>query len=267
MTPRFSLAMVLLFLVGGAIALWWNDREQPAATVINAQRSEAAPAQSNLPAPFSGDYVLALSWHPTFCETRPGIAECRVASAGDYTATNFSLHGLWPQDAEYCGVSDRLIAIDEAGRWRDLPALDLSSNARRDLARLMPGTQAQLERHEWLVHGTCTDASAETYFKRSVTLAEAVNASAVSRLLSRNIGNTVSRNQIRAAFDADFGDGAGRKVRVDCRQDGKRNLIYELRINLRGNAMSSLTLADLMRAAPNASAGCTSGLVDRAGLQ
>ena len=69
------------------------------------------------------------------------------------------------------------------------------------------------------------------------------------------------------AFDAAFGDGAGRKVRVDCEADGDRDLIFELRINLEGDAMEATSLRDLIHAARNASAGCDRGTVDRVGEQ
>ena len=77
----------------------------------------------------------------------------------------------------------------------------------------------------------------------------------------------MSRNQIRAAFDAAFGDGAGRKVRLDCEDDDDRELIYELRINLKGDAMGRAGFRELIHAARNASAGCNGGTVDRVGEQ
>ncbi len=273
MNPRYSLALVALILIGGAIALWWNDRQQPAiaaAPTPSASSAEipvsAEPRQPSVDA-YAGEYVLTISWHPAFCETKPNLRECRNERSSDYAADNFSLHGLWPQDDEYCGVGQRIIDIDEANRWDDLPPIEVNDETWRDLQRIMPGTQGNLERHEWVLHGSCAGVSAETYFKRAVALVEAVNASAVRDLLERNIGRHVSRNQIRSAFDAAFGDGAGRKVRLDCEADGDRDLIFELRINLEGDAMNGASLASLIHAARNASAGCTGGVVDRVGNQ
>jgi ribonuclease T2 len=216
---------------------------------------------------FDGEYVLTVSWHPAFCETKPYLDECRSERSSDYSADHFSLHGLWPQDDDYCGVDGDLIAIDEDNRWDDLPPIAVSDTTWRDLKRIMPGTADNLERHEWVLHGSCSGASAETYFRRAAALVEDFNGSAARDLLARNLGNTLTRNQIRAAFDDAFGNGAGRKVRVDCEADDDRNLIFELRINLEGAAMGNASLRDLMRAARNASAGCASGTVDRAGEQ
>jgi len=43
------------------------------------------------------EYVLAVSWQPAFCETRPRLPECRSQTADRFDATNFTLHGLWPR--------------------------------------------------------------------------------------------------------------------------------------------------------------------------
>jgi ribonuclease T2 len=216
---------------------------------------------------YSGEYVLAITWHPAFCETKPRLTECRNEQASDYAASHFSLHGLWPRDDQYCGLGESIIAIDETNRWDDLPEIDVSDATWRNLSRLMPGTEDSLERHEWVVHGTCAGANADTYFSRSVALVEEINASAVQELFARNIGRQVSRNQIRAAFDAAFGEGAGRKVRADCEEDGNREIVVELRINLEGDAMAATNLRDLIHAASNAGAGCGGGTVDRVGEQ
>lgn len=265
MTSRLSLALVALVLIGGAIALWLGDRQAPADPRIAPVSSQevVVPVEAG----YSGEYVLAITWHPAFCETKPRLTECRNERDSDYSASHFSLHGLWPQDDEYCGVGEGLIAIDETNRWDDLPEIDVSDATWRDLSRLMPGTEDGLDRHEWVVHGSCAGASADTYFRRSIALVEEINASAVQQLFARNIGRQVSRNQMRTAFDAAFGDGAGRKVRLDCEEDGNRDIVVELRINLDGDAMGATNLRDLVHAAGNASAGCTGGAVDRVGEQ
>jgi ribonuclease T2 len=270
--PRFSLALVAVILVGGAIALWWSDRQQPLELPV--QPISSAELSSVTDAPdepqtraYDGEYVLTISWHPAFCETKPNLSECRNERTSDYAADHFSLHGLWPQDDEYCGVGERVIAIDELNHWDDLPPIEVSNATWRDLQRLMPGTEDSLERHEWVLHGSCAGTTADIFFKRAVALVEEINGSTVRDLLSRNIGRQVSRNQIRAAFDTAFGDGAGRKVRVDCEADDGRDLVFELRINLEGDAMGRTGFRDLIHAARNASAGCNGGIVDRAGEQ
>jgi ribonuclease T2 len=265
--PRVTLAIVALILAGSAAALWWSDRQPAAPTPPPSASSLEAPLPPDDSSAYDGEYVLTISWHPAFCETKPFLTECRNQRSGDYAADHFSLHGLWPQDDEYCGVGETVIALDEANRWDDLPPVEVSDATWRDLQRVMPGTEDNLDRHEWILHGSCAGASADTYFKRAIALTEEVNASEVRELLARNIGRHVSRNQIRAAFDAAFGDGAGRRARLDCEQDDDRELVFEIRLNLEGDAMGGAPLRDLIHAARNASAGCSGGTVDRVGEQ
>jgi ribonuclease T2 len=266
--PRFTLALVAIVLVVGAVALWWSDRSKPAAPsppVTTATAAPAAPADEPLPPP--QDYVLAVSWHSAFCEAKPYLGECRQQKAGDYTATHFALHGLWPQDDEYCGVGQDIIDIDESNRWDDLPAIDVSDATWRDLVRLMPGTMEQLERHEWALHGSCSGVSADRYFARAIGFIEEINRSAVQEVFASNLGKRIASTQIRSAIDDAFGAGAGRKVRIDCEEDGNRDLVYELRINLYGNVMGRTALADLIHDGRNISVGCSGGVVDRVGEQ
>lgn len=264
MNPRFSLALVALALVAGALALMFGDNGgslPPAPPVSSALISSEQP---NEPLPPDQDYVLAISWHPAFCETKPYLDECRDAS-GDYTATRFALHGLWPQDDEYCGVGERIIRLDEANRWDDLPAIEVSNTTWRDLVRVMPGTQDGLDRHEWVVHGSCAGVSAERYFRRSIDLTEEINRSAVGALMGSRIGQRVTADQLRAAFDDAFGSGAGRRVRLDCESEDGRRLISELRINLAGPVMGTASLRQLIAAGQTTGPRCDGGIVDRAG--
>lgn len=267
MNPRFTLALVGLVLIAGAAGLWWSDRGEPviATTPPVATTATAAPIEEALPPP--QDYVLAISWHAAFCETKPNLTECRNQKGSDYTATHFALHGLWPQDDEYCGVGQEVIDIDETNRWDELPAIDVSDATWRDLVRLMPGSSEQLERHEWVLHGSCAGVGSERYFSRAVALVEAFNRSAVRDLFAGRLGKRITSSDIRSAVDDAFGGGAGRKVRVACEDDGNRELIYELRINLDGDVMGRTDLADLIHDGRNISVGCPAGVVDRVGDQ
>jgi len=42
-------------------------------------------------------YLLALTWQPSFCENKPNRKECRTQTTNRYDAKHWSLHGLWPQ--------------------------------------------------------------------------------------------------------------------------------------------------------------------------
>jgi len=218
------------------------------------------------------DHVLAASWQPGFCETKPNKTECVTQTDDRFDASHFALHGLWPQPRSnvFCQVSPDMAAADKAGRWEDLPEVTLPAELRAELDKVMPGTASLLDRHEWIKHGTCYGDTMEEYYSDSLAVMAALNASAVRDLFAAGIGDTLTSAQIRDAFDAAFGPGAGSRVRVSCVTDPSngRRLIGELTIGLSGEIDGETSLADLIfAAAPTADPGCPQGIVDAAGLQ
>jgi ribonuclease T2 len=220
-----------------------------------------------------GTYVLAASWQPGFCETQPEKVECLNQTEARFDASHFALHGLWPQPRgnEYCGVDAATRAADTASGWRSLPPVRLSAETRRELEIVMPGTASFLERHEWIVHGTCSGGSMESYYDRSLALMQALNASTLRLYLAERIGRTLTPHQIRTAADAAFGRGAGNRIRIQCKteQDGHRVVLTELQIQLSGDLGGDIDLADLILAAPRQDSNarqCPSVVIDRAGL-
>ena len=211
-------------------------------------------------------HVLAVSWEPAFCEDHRDKKECRELASTSFAATHMSLHGLWPQPrgTQYCNVAPDLKAIDRKHDWNGLPEPELSADTLNRLAAVMPGVQSKLERHEWIVHGTCFGGNAEGYFARAAGLAEAIDASKVSQLFADNVGRSVSAETIRAAFDDAFGAGAGARVTVSCHGRGESRKITELRIFLAGGVAGNAPLGDLIHAAQPVQPGCPSGLVERA---
>ena len=110
--------------------------------------------------PTRAEYVLSVSWQPAFCETKRDKAECATQTPNRFDATHFTLHGLWPQPRRnaYCDVPPEMSLADKDGDWDRLPEPKLSDATRQRLAQVMPGTQSNLERHEWIKHGTCFHA-------------------------------------------------------------------------------------------------------------
>lgn len=232
-------------------------------------RIDAPPPQA-APRTYRGtQYILAVNWQPAFCELSSRKSECRDQRANSFEATNFTLHGLWPQprDNEYCDVSARDRFASQEGRWRDLPALDLTLALRRELDQVMPGSQSGLDRHEWTKHGTCYGSDQKDYYADALDLMEALNESAVAELFAANIGKRITMAQIRAAFDASFGPGAGERVRVNCEVDGNRTIITELTIGVTGPIEGPDSFARLIAAASPSDGGCRSGQVDAVGLR
>jgi ribonuclease T2 len=212
-------------------------------------------------------HVLALGWEPAFCLEHKDKAECAVETAGSFDASHLSLHGLWPQPRgkAYCNVAGDLRAADRNHDWASLPEPDLTDATKKRLAAVMPGFQSKLERHEWIVHGTCYGATADSYFNRAANLAEQVNASAVRDLFAQNVGRPVSADAVRAAFDQAFGPGAGGRVTVSCQGRGAQRAIGELVIALAGDVAGSAPIGDLIHAAAPVREGCPSGMVVQPG--
>jgi ribonuclease T2 len=277
MNSRLPIILMLAILFAGAAWLWLAPSDQapvspppaPTATTIEA-RAPAAPPQkpkSDSKSVTSEQFlILAVSWQPAFCESAPNRVECRQQDKDRYDATNFALHGLWPRD-EYCDVTSRIERLDRDGRWSVLPPVDLAPALRRTLDRLMPGARSDLDRHQWIKHGTCFGADQTAYFAASTQLLAALNASAVRDLFADNVGKRLTQKQIRAAFDDAFGAGAGQRVRVACSDDGNRQLISELTIGLNGRITDPADLRRLIMAARPTSGGCAGGIVDPVGLQ
>ncbi|WP_127599026.1 ribonuclease T2 family protein [Nitratireductor alexandrii] len=231
-----------------------------------------AAARERAQAPRRTRHVLAVNWQPGFCETRPSVRECRTQTAARFDASHFSLHGLWPQPpgTAYCGVPAALVERDKAGAWKTLPELGLQTKTLRELVTVMPGAASYLHRHEWIKHGACYGGDAETYYRRSLALMRALNGSEARAFFAARIGETVTAGEIRRAFDAAFGKGAGKRVRVVCVDDPSsgRRLIGEITIALSGALEPEARLGELIHAArPTGSSGCQKGIIDAAGLQ
>lgn len=214
-------------------------------------------------------YILAVSWQPAFCETRPNKPECESQTEDRFDASHFTLHGLWPQPRSnaYCNVTADEEAASADSRWDDLPTVELSQDLRQELDKVMPGTQSNLERHEWTKHGTCYDTDEEEYFADSLAMMSALNTSAVAELFASNVGKQVTQAQVRAAVNESFGEGAGERVRLACPRDGGRTLIGELTIGLTGEITAPEDFSTLILAARPTDGGCDAGIVDPVGLQ
>ena len=208
-------------------------------------------------------YLLALSWQPSFCEIHRKKAECKTLTTNRFDANHLVLHGLWPQPRNnaYCDVSSKDKTIDRKGRWHLLKPLVLETAVAKELAKVMPGMASNLQRHEWIKHGTCYGKSANDYYVDALALTREVNASSVGELLRDHIGKKITSQQIRQRFDQAFGKGSGNKVNLRCDRKGK---IAELWINLKGNTQNSVSLKRLLPHADDAKSSCKSGIVDPA---
>ncbi len=251
---------------GASPAQRWVDLNCGTSPALASNTSAPSPSQ---PTYRDTQYILAVNWQPAFCELNSRVRECRDQRPNSFGATNFTLHGLWPQPRgnEYCDVSNRDLIASQDRRWRDLPLLDLTIAQRRELDQVMPGSVSGLDRHEWVKHGSCYDGDQRDYYAASLDLMLALNASEVAELFASNIGRRITLSDIRSAFDRTFGPGTGDRVALECAQDGNRTLITELRIALTGRINSPDDFARLLLAAEPQESRCRSGQVDAVGFR
>jgi ribonuclease T2 len=240
-------------------------------------RSAAGPGEPpDLPPDSGGNagpgrkYLLAISWEPAFCETKPDKSECRSETPDRFDADHFVLHGLWPQPESnaYCGVPARDRSADERHDWDALPEPDVSSATRDQLEVAMPGTASYLQRHEWIKHGTCFGTNAEAYFRTALDLLDQVNRSKLREFVAGHIGDTVAVYQLKAEFERSFGPGAGAALSVRCSEDGssRRQLIGEVWISLKGPLVGATPLQNALDGSVPARSTCDRAVVDRVGL-
>ena len=204
--------------------------------------------------------LLALSWQNAFCQTHKNKRECQRAR-GAYTDTRFSLHGLWPQPREnlYCDVSKKDKEFDKRGGWNKLQKLDLTPATRKELLRIMPASASNLQKHEWIKHGTCSGMSAQKYYAHAIELTKQVNQSKVGQFFTQNIGKTVTLQQVRFKMNESFGKESGKKLELRCRN----GLITEIWIHL-GNEGESLQT--LLKGGKDVNSRCKQGKIDRVGF-
>ena len=235
-------------LDGSATRITSSSKPKPAPTVRKRSRK-------------SKHFLLAMSWQPGFCAGHSRKKECRSAKRGDFSSAHLSLHGLWPQprDNAYCGVSDADKAIDRRGRWDLLKPLKLSQKTKRELKKYMPGFTSNLQRHEWIKHGTCYSPDPETYYADSIRLAKAIDKGSVDELITSLKGKKVSLKKIRQAMDESFGKGASKSVGLRC---DRKNQLTELWIGLYGDPATS-SIEEMLKAGKRQSTNCRadSGLV------
>jgi len=217
------------------------------------------------------DLVIAISWQPAFCETRPTKRECEDLNAGllPHTEQVFSLHGLWPNEVAYCGVPQNIIDLDTPSQWSSLPAPQLDADTKTRLAYAMPGVASGLENHEWIKHGTCYygEGQGDEYYDDSLLVLDAFNQTGLAQLFVEHLGQELSRDEIQGFFESTFGPAAGSKVTVRCSGDGNRTIITELQISLGGEITENFDLTQAIFQGRQQRPGCESGFVDRVGLQ
>ena len=209
------------------------------------------------------NYALAISWEPAFCLTVSGKPECASETASRQDAHAFSLHGLWPQSGSYCGATAAQKADDQAGKWSLLPAVTLSASTEAALQIEEPGTQSDLERHEWIEHGTCSGLTQQNFFAPTLAMLDGINASNLGSTVSANVGGHLTLAQLQAAAALDYGTYAKTDIEYLCISSGGKSYLEEVRFHMRLPAVLPSTVQSSYMAKPidpaSASQLCKSG--------
>lgn len=203
------------------------------------------------------DSVLVLSWHNSFCENHMNKKECK--RDGGIGKNHLVLHGLWPQPRNniYCNVDSRLINIDKQHRWSALPELHLTKEVRELMQKYMPASQSNLQRHEWVKHGTCYAEEPNSYFLNALTMAKRVDET-IGEYLRANIGKRVKAINIQRLAARLIGKDIKYKIALKC----KRGVLGEIWISLKGRGSH---LGELVKNAKDIHSNCQEAIVDAPG--
>ena len=96
-----------------------------------------------------GDYMLALSWSPTYCLNN---AEKKDISQCGQKKYKMIVHGLWPQANN---PKERLAFCKNS-------QMHVPAQVTEEIFDIMPS--AGLIAHQWRKHGTCSNLSQKAYF-------------------------------------------------------------------------------------------------------
>lgn len=181
----------------------------------------AAPDTCRIPDTEDG-FVLALTWQPAFCEDHADRPECMTDNVSRYEATHFTLHGLWPDKREPCGIDYGFcgeIAARPPGGFCDYPPVpELSDGVAADLAEVMPSVHGGscLHRHEWWKHGSCTGWGADRYYRTAARLTREFNTLLVTAFMTDHIGGEADVATFFDLVDVVFGRGSRNAVSIVC---------------------------------------------------
>lgn len=210
--------------------------------------------------------LLVMTWGPTLCtveHTNPGCSSGHVEAMG----TALVLHGLWPQprSEELCGVSHTIAEEVRNVHSGSMPALAIPGELETKLESIMSDASVMAP-HEWYTHGTCSGVDPTEYFTVAAQLADQASA-ALNPIFAQSQGNRLTPSTIRAAVDDSFGDGAGSRISLTCREiGGKGSAVYEVQLSLppvatlRGTD-AELSLGELIKRGPTINPGCQDGRI------
>jgi len=203
-----------------------------AAVTYSVRVLDHKPSSAEFDSSDSSSSWLVLTWGPSLCGAEPTNSGCKSGHVGTQGST-WILHGLWPQpaDKQYCGVPKAIADRASDLRGSNMPSVDLGSDVRNTLQSMMSDAST-LAPHEWYAHGTCSGVTPDVFFSDAAALTEQARK-VLDPMFTEAEGGRIQLSDVRDKFDAEYGAGAGGRVRLSCRNvTGQGSVVYELHLSL-----------------------------------
>ncbi|KAF9612245.1 hypothetical protein IFM89_038667 [Coptis chinensis] len=161
-------------------------------------------------------YLLRVQWGPSVCSS----AHCRISPQ-----TEFTLHGLWPQNGTGsqpldCKPQDKFSLVNVQNLQTDLiyywP----------DLYTTTPRSNHRFWAHEWAEHGSCSGLDQYTFSNDALAVFRRIDFLAVLQLAHINPGGQYSPQTIVNAFSGYMGLDP---PMLYCKRNSMGNQMNELR--------------------------------------
>jgi ribonuclease T2 len=232
-----------------------------AAVTFSVRVLDHKPSSAEFTSSDSSSSWLVLTWAPSLCGAAPTNPGC-VSGHVDAQGSTWILHGLWPQPAEkqYCGVPKEIAERASDLRGHHMPSVDITDDVRNTLQSMVSDASIMAP-HEWYAHGTCSGVTPDVFFSDATALTDQARK-ILDPMFTSAQGGRIQLSAVRDKFDAEYGAGAGERVRLSCRNvTGQGSVAYELHLSLPPvtelrTPDGTLSLKDLILKGPALGPGC-----------
>jgi ribonuclease T2 len=232
-----------------------------AAVTFSVRVLDHKPSSAQFDSSDSSSSWLVLTWGPSLCAAEPTNAGCKSGHV-EAQGPTWILHGLWPQpvDEQYCGVPKEIAERASDLHGHHMPSVAMADDV-RDTLQSMVSDASVMAPHEWYAHGTCSGVTPDVFFSNATALTDQARK-LLDPMFASAQGGRIQLSAVRDKFDAEYGSGAGERVRLSCRNvTGQGSVAYELHLSLPPVTAlrtpdGTLSLKDLILKGPALGPGC-----------
>jgi ribonuclease T2 len=232
-----------------------------AAVTFSVRVLDHKPSSAQFDSSDSSSSWLVLTWGPSLCAAEPTNAGCKSGHV-EAQGPTWILHGLWPQpvDEQYCGVPKEIAERASDLHGHHMPSVAMADDV-RDTLQSMVSDASVMAPHEWYAHGTCSGVTPDVFFSNATALTDQARK-LLDPMFASAQGGRIQLSAVRDKFDAEYGAGAGERVRLSCRNvTGQGSVAYELHLSLPPVTAlrtpdGTLSLKDLILKGPALGPGC-----------